>query len=996
MQRVILSWFGRVLVQLSLAPLLPVSLLLVATIANAQNLMSSSSSPATVDDLIPGPSLLSAPGPAVSAGARLARVTKSENDLRDYRYLTLSNGLRVLLVADASAAKSAAALNVYVGSHQNPKQRPGLAHFLEHMLFLGTEKYPEAGSYQDFISQHGGENNAYTAEENTSYFFDIEHGYLDPALDRFAQFFIAPLFSATYVEQEKNAVNAEFLAKLNDDDRREWDVIRNLINPLHPASGFSVGNLGTFEDREGQGVRDDLLSFYKSFYSANLMTLTVIGNQKLDDLQKMVESRFAQIPNRNKIIDENYPSLFLPSVLPASLSIKPVKEFRQLRVIFPVPSYARHYQTKPWDYFAHLLGNESGGSLLALLKNLGWAESLRAGVLMQGRSDAMFEVSIGLTKSGVKAKDQIVSALFDYIKLIGAQGVVEWRFREQQQIADVEFRFREHQSALDTATELAQAMQLYPAQDVLSGPFIYSNYDQDLLKQAFSYLRQNNALITMTAPEVETALVSDYYKSAYRLQSGIPEVLDLKPSYHAKLYLPERNIFIPRNLAVKAPSMLPAGVGNPAKNVPSLLVDTDLLKLWFLQDKLFRSPKAELNFRFKLPVLNGSLENAARMQLYAALMLDQLNEFAYPAGLAGLSFDVKANPRGFDVKVAGYTDKQSLLVNKIVLAIAQSEFAEDRFEKLKEDQIREWRNDDKNMPYSVLARKIARLQFLTWWAPREYADALQKTSYAQFKQFTSDMLRGARIDALFYGNLYPQDAIKISALVEHQLLQKRSSRLPQLVKVLRSENANNKSWLYTYPVEHDDHVVELYIQALSPAVEDAAHMLLLGQILQSPFYTQLRTEKQLGYVVDVFPMPFKSIEGNVFVVQSPGSSAEQLMQEINNFLSKAPATIAENFSDNKHALLAQLREPAISLSEQSDKYWQSILLGDLEFTRQQDLIAAVNKITLDSVQKYYQSAFLQKNRRLWLSTEKFESMAGFELIQQLTDYQQKQKGYLYP
>jgi insulysin len=987
MQRVILSWCGRVLA----------TWLLVAAGVDAQNLVSSSSSSvATVGDLIPGPSLLSAPGPAASPASRVARVTKSENDSRDYRYLTLTNGLRVLLVSDVSAEKSAAALNIHVGSHQNPAQRAGLAHFLEHMLFLGTEKYPQAGSYQDFISQHGGDNNAYTAEENTSYFFDIEHGHLEPALDRFAQFFIAPLLDANYVDQEKNAVNAEFLATINDDDRREWDVIRNLINPLHPAAGFSVGNMGTLADREGRSIRDDLRAFYQHFYSANLMTLTVVSNQRLDDLQKMVETRFVQIPNRNKTIDENYPTLFFPGVLPASLSIKPVKELRQLRVIFPVPSFARQYQTKPWNYLAHLLGNESAGSLLALLKNLGWAESLKAGETVRGRRDGLFEISIGLTKSGVKAKDQIVSALFDYIKLIGAQGMVEWRFREQQQIADLEFRFRERQTAIDTATELAQALQDYPAQDVLSGPFIYSNFDQSLLKRAHSYLRQDNALIVLTAPDVETTLVSDYYQAAYRLQSGIPEVLDLKPAYHAKLYLPERNIFIPRNLVVKAPSMLPAALGSNPKNVPSLLVNTDLFKLWFLQDKTFRSPKAELNFRFKLPLLNNSLENAARMQLYAALVLDQLNEFAYPAGLAGLSYDVKANPRGFDLKVAGYTDKQSLLVNKIVLAIAHSEFAEDRFEKLKEERIRDWRNEDKNLPYSVIAKKIARLQLLSWWTPREYADALQKTTYEQFKQFGNDLLRGAKIDALFYGNLYPQDAIKIFALVEHQLLQKRSNRLPQLVKVLRTDNPNNKSWLYQYPVEHGDRVLELYIQALSPAIDDAAHMLLLTQILQSPFYTQLRTEKQLGYVVDVFPLPLKTVEASTFVIQSPSHSVDQLMLEINTFLSKAPAQIADSFADNKYALLAQLREPVISLSEQSEDYWQSILLNDLEFTRRQDLIAAVNKITLESAQKYYQSAFLQKNRRLWLSTEKFESMADFEVIQQLPDYQQKQKGYLYP
>ncbi|NJN53086.1 MAG: peptidase M16, partial [Gammaproteobacteria bacterium] len=70
-------------------------------------------------------------------------VRKSPNDDRSYEYLVLDNGLKVLLVSDPSADKSAAALAVFRGSFDDPPGRGGLAHFLEHMLFLGTEKYPE-------------------------------------------------------------------------------------------------------------------------------------------------------------------------------------------------------------------------------------------------------------------------------------------------------------------------------------------------------------------------------------------------------------------------------------------------------------------------------------------------------------------------------------------------------------------------------------------------------------------------------------------------------------------------------------------------------------------------------------------------------------------------------------------------------------------------------------------------------------------------------------
>ena len=127
---------------------------------------------------------------------------KSPNDTREYRYLTLPNQLRVLLVSDSATDKSAAALSVYRGSFHEPDTRPGLAHFLEHMLFIGTEKYPQVDSFQQYITANGGSSNAYTALDHTNYFFDIKNSALAEGLDRFGHFFIDPLLSPEYVERE--------------------------------------------------------------------------------------------------------------------------------------------------------------------------------------------------------------------------------------------------------------------------------------------------------------------------------------------------------------------------------------------------------------------------------------------------------------------------------------------------------------------------------------------------------------------------------------------------------------------------------------------------------------------------------------------------------------------------------------------------------------------------------------------------------------------------
>lgn len=115
----------------------------------------------------------------------------SPEDQRAYRVFTLDNGLTAILVHDPLTDKAAASMDVHVGHFSDPADLPGLAHFLEHMLFLGTAKYPDEGEYAAFLNSHGGSSNAYTSTEDTCYYFDVTKDHLEGALDRFAQFFTA-------------------------------------------------------------------------------------------------------------------------------------------------------------------------------------------------------------------------------------------------------------------------------------------------------------------------------------------------------------------------------------------------------------------------------------------------------------------------------------------------------------------------------------------------------------------------------------------------------------------------------------------------------------------------------------------------------------------------------------------------------------------------------------------------------------------------------------
>ena len=196
----------------------------------------------------------------------LGNLVKSELDTREYRVIMLRNRLRVLLISDKDTEKSAAAMDVAVGSFSNPVDYQGLAHFCEHMLFYSNEKYPEEGAYADFLSSNGGYDNAYTSTQNTNYHFQVNSDYLREALDRFAQFFISPIFSSDAVSREVNAVDAEHRKNLQSDGWRQWQLIKHVSNPAHPFHLFSTGDLETLDK---PGVLNALKTFYSSHYSSD-------------------------------------------------------------------------------------------------------------------------------------------------------------------------------------------------------------------------------------------------------------------------------------------------------------------------------------------------------------------------------------------------------------------------------------------------------------------------------------------------------------------------------------------------------------------------------------------------------------------------------------------------------------------------------------------------------------------------------------------------------
>ena len=201
-------------------------------------------------------------------------------DKSQSKTIVLDNELKVYLLSDPDFNVSAASLAVDVGSLENPDNRLGLAHFLEHMLFLGTEKFPDVDEYSSYLKNNGGFSNAYTTTDHTNYQFQVLPDALEGAIDRFAQFFIGPLFTEEYTAREVNAVNSEHQKNIMNDGRRSYRFSQLFAKEGHPEQKFSTGDIETLGDID----RTELLDFYDKHYSSNKMGLAILSTHSLDQL----------------------------------------------------------------------------------------------------------------------------------------------------------------------------------------------------------------------------------------------------------------------------------------------------------------------------------------------------------------------------------------------------------------------------------------------------------------------------------------------------------------------------------------------------------------------------------------------------------------------------------------------------------------------------------------------------------------------------------------
>ena len=303
---------------------------------------------------------------------------------------TLANGLRVTLRHAPDLKRCAAALRVAAGSHDVPLAWPGLAHFLEHLLFLHTERFPAGQGLMAYVQGHGGQVNARTNERTTDYFFELPTQALAGGLERLSDMLAHPRMNPDDQQREREVLQAEFIAWSQDATAQQQLALFNGLSETHPLRGFHAGNRDSLPVSQPE-FQHALQDFYQRFYQAGQMTLSLAGPQSLEELKALAQA-FADAIPAGETITQQAPA---PLMGTADNRYQQVDAHRlhQLFALEALPDSS----ADALAFLCHWLNSAKPGGLLAGLRDRGWATHLKAAPLYQFAGQALLHIEFTLS-----------------------------------------------------------------------------------------------------------------------------------------------------------------------------------------------------------------------------------------------------------------------------------------------------------------------------------------------------------------------------------------------------------------------------------------------------------------------------------------------------------------------------------------------------------------------------------------------------------------------
>ncbi|XP_030378119.1 nardilysin isoform X2 [Scaptodrosophila lebanonensis] len=951
---------------------------------------------------------------------------KSENDKKLYKTLLLSNGLHALIVSDpspiphdgftsssessaedeelsgeaetgssttetssenasststsASAKTSesdseegdeklaACAVLIDYGSFSEPRKYQGLAHFLEHMIFMGSEKYPEENAFDAHVKKCGGFTNANTDCEDTLFYFEVAETHLDSSLDYFTALMKQPLMKQEAMQRERCSVESEFQQIAQDDETRRDQLLASLATESYPHGTFSWGNMKSLKENVNDDELHKLLHEIRmDHYGANRMYICLQARLPIEDLESLVVRHFADIPSSGvsgpTFAQYNFRDAFREEFYREVFFVKPVENECKLELTWVLPPMLQYYRSKPDHFLSYLLGYEGKGSLCAYLRRRLWGLQLYAGVDENGFDQnsmySLFNICIFLTDEGFKHIDEVLAATFAYVKLFADCGSLQEVYEEQQRIEETGFRFQAQRPAFDNVQDLVVYTKYFPPKDILTGKELYYEFNEEQLLVLIRLLNEFRFNLMITSKTKYEDVSYDKQEKWFGTEyTSIPMPEKWKKLWDESkpmpdLFLPTPNRFVSQDFRLFWHEQ-----GKPEVPVaPKKLLKTDTCELWFRLDDKYELPEAFMYFHFISPLQRESAKNDALGALYEHLVKFQVCEELYPAITAGLYYQFNASEKGLVLKVSGYNEKLHLIVDAITQGMINAQtslddFIVDAFLKYQRKTFFNTLIKPRALNRDI---RLSVLEHIRWPMIEKYK-CLNDITLADVKEFACKFPQQLYVQALIQGNYTEESAhnvmnsvltrLNCQPIKDRHFVEDRTVQLPQGSHYIRCHALN----------EQDTNTVITNFYQIGPSTVRMESILdLLMMFVEEPLFDHLRTKEQLGYHVGATVRINYGIAGYSIMVnsQETKTTARYVEERIEVFRGKMLQILdqmsQEDYDHTCDSLIKLKMVADMALSSEVTRNWDEILNENYMFDRRRKQIEVLRVLSKNEI-----------------------------------------------
>eukprot|EP01064_Diplonema_japonicum_P009718 TRINITY_DN1717_c3_g1_i1.p1 TRINITY_DN1717_c3_g1~~TRINITY_DN1717_c3_g1_i1.p1 ORF type:complete len:1039 (+),score=194.85 TRINITY_DN1717_c3_g1_i1:53-3118(+) len=557
-------------------------------------------------------------------------------------YLTLHNGVKCACSyrEGSSTEEELVDIGVTVGAGQFGEGDMGIAHLVEGLLVLGSERYPQENGLHEYCRSVGGDFQITAEYEEILISLQVPFEEVRQALDRTADMLSSPLLPHHLFRRQIAKIQTQHEATCSDPTFQVWQLLRDLAEPGHDFHGFGTGCSDTLQTEEChnktvQWVRSNLVG-------PKIAVGIVLPSKRLtkNEVEALMLETFSVLPKPSNAKLNTKPTT--PPVLPVSGYIR-ARSTRPsstpfLRLSFPVPVGSSEYESLPCKFVVHFLDSHHEGSLMSVLRATPGVTDATAYLEFQGRHWSLITISVTLSTPDVEPI---------LLKVLQGLYIIRSQTNEQRVWEGLQALVSTHNALSEavrcTGTQLASNLLVMKGADVLVGGKCFLNYRKDVIRQVLSSLEMANCVVVHCSPEFSVENLPLVSKWGFGVRHAIDAFTQQQLQRLADLTFPlDPGLQLPKTVRG---SWLP--VGTPGISPDIVLSDrtpyasraSPVIEVFTTQTDGTAESLVEIVMTY--PVCSASPMHAAGLLIAVELLRWDLSPFAEEAAYHKLTFDVR-------------------------------------------------------------------------------------------------------------------------------------------------------------------------------------------------------------------------------------------------------------------------------------------------------------------------------------------------------------------